>query len=144
MAKKQIVKKVSKASKNRPIGVAILAVLSWITAVFTLIGGLLMIFGSSVVSIIINNVAPQYINWAGVGSILLIFFGIIFLLLSLIDYLLGKALWNGKNWARIVMLVLSALGIITSIVPFDLVNIVIGGLIIWYLGFNKTAIAYFK
>ena len=75
---------------------------------------------------------------------LLIFFGIIFLLLSLIDYLLGKALWNGKNWARIVMLVLSALGIITSIVPFDLVNIVIGGLIIWYLGFNKTAIAYFK
>jgi hypothetical protein len=144
MAKKQSVKKIAQTSKPIPLGVAILAVLSWITAVGTLILAIGLLTGSAVVPTIIQNVAPDMVQWATAGTALFIFLGIISLLFAAIDYYIGKGLWAGKNWARIVVLILFSLVILGSLSPFDLVSILVAGVVIWYIGFYKNAVDHFK
>lgn len=138
MVKKQIVK-----VKEIPTGVKILSILSYIGAVFTLLAGLAMIF---VADSILNLIPSGVLSSIGItltGSIM-VFAGIVCILFGLLDYFVGRGLWNGKNWARILVLVFSVLSVVSSIVPFDLGSLVIGGVIIWYLGFNENAKSYFK
>lgn len=131
-------------AKNRPVGVTILAVLAYIGAAFTLIGGLALLFGSAALSAFIATWVPKAALFATAGTALFIFLGLIMIAFAVLDYFIGKGLWNGQNWARIVVLVLAVLSFISSIFPFNIVGLVIDGVIIWYLGFNKEAVKYFK
>lgn len=139
-----MVKKQIKVSHKRPIGVTILSVLSFIGAAFTLLFGLMMFFGSAFVGPMIARMAPQYTDFTSAGIALVIFMGIILIAFAVLDFFIGKGLWNGQNWARIIVLVFAVLAILGAVFPFNIVNLIIGGLIVWYLGFNKTALAYFK
>lgn len=129
---------------ERPVGVTILSILAYIGAAFTLIGGLLMLVGSAFVSTFIAAIIPQFSAFATIGTALTIILGIIFLALAVLDFFVGKGLWNGKNWARILVLVFAGLSVLGSLFPFSIANLVISAVIVWYLGFNKEAIAYFK
>lgn len=142
MAKKHSMKKVSKASL--PIGVAILAVLAWISSFATLILAIGLLTGSAAVSTIISNVAPELAPWAAAGTVLIIFLGIIALLCAVLNFYIGRGLWQGKNWARILVLVLSGLSALGAISSWSIVGLAINALIIWYLGFYKPALSYFK
>ncbi|MBM3247307.1 hypothetical protein FJZ17_02085 [Candidatus Pacearchaeota archaeon] len=144
MVKKQ--KNKSKVSAGaRPLGVSILAVLSYIAAVFTFIGGLAMLIGSTAVSTIIGQVFPEYVSWSTAGVALFVFLGIVFILLGVLDFFIGKGLWNGKEWARILVLIFLALSVIDGVLPpFAIVQAIIAALLIWYLGFNPAVKRYFK
>jgi len=147
MAKKRVMKKVSttiSAPRRVPLGVEILAILVWISAALTIILALLAFTGSTVIDTILSNVSPENLSWSGVGTAVLIFIGLILLLCAVLDYFIGKALWQGKNWARILILIISALGFIDSFNPFRVVGLIINGIIIWYLGFYKPAVNFFK
>lgn len=128
---------------QRPIGVTILAVLAYIGAVFSLLAGIAMLFGSAIIGPILNKI-PEYAMAATWGPIAFILLGLFLIACAVLDYFIGKGLWNGKNWARILVLVLTSLSALSSLMSFDLVGLVIAGLIIWYLGFNKKTIPYFK
>lgn len=143
MAKKKSVRSVS---KSRPVGVSILAVLAYIGAVFTLILGISMIVGSAAISTVLLKFAPQYTWLTGVGIAAFIGIGIILLACAVLNYFIGKGLWKGQNWARILVIVLSILSILGNLShPISgIVGIVISAVIIWYLGFNKEAISYFR
>ncbi|MBP7708578.1 hypothetical protein KA107_02740 [Candidatus Pacearchaeota archaeon] len=138
MAKKQI-----NRSRVIPTGVKILSVLAYIGAVLSLVVGLAMIFGASFISSLIPAGTLPMMGGLLVGAGL-IFAGIIAVLLAILDYFVGRGLWNGQNWARILVLIFAVLGILGSLMPFNIVSIVIDGVIIWYLGFKDNAKAYFK
>jgi hypothetical protein len=140
-------KKTNKSSgskKIRPVGVSILSVLAYIGAVFTIIAGLAMLFGASAIASFISTKIPTLpANLAGLGLVLI---GIIFIIFAVIDYFIGRGLWKGQNWARILVIILMALSLLGSLrhVLTNIVGIIIDILIIWYLGFNKSVINYFR
>jgi hypothetical protein len=140
MAKK-VVKKIS---NERHWGITVLSVLSYIGAVITVLLGLTMLFGSSTFSSLIGKAFPQLAAYVDVGTVLFVVLGIIFIGMAVLDYFIARGLWNGQNWARIVAIILSALTILGALWPFDIVSLIIGIVIIWYLGFYKPAVNYFK
>ena len=121
----------AKKIMQRPTGVTILAVLAWIGAVFGVLGGIMMFLGSGFL--------PGY----RLGA-----FGIVYIILGVVAFFVGKGLWDGKNWARITGIILSVLGLLSGlgtlfVAPLmGIVNIIINGVIIWYLGFNEEAKSY--
>ncbi len=140
MAKKVNVQKVSDSA---PMGVKILSVLAYLGAAFTVLFGVMMMAGSALFGGFLRMM-PGYSAMAGLGAGIFIVMGLVMIAGGILDYFIGKGLWDGKNWARILLLVFAVLGVLGSITSFNLVNLVISGVIIWYLGFNKEAIAYFK
>jgi len=136
-----------KVSNKRHLGITILAVLGYIGAVVTFLMGIALLLGSAYLGSLIASIpATAEISSiiATIGTMGFIVLGIIFIGLAILDYFIAKGLWNGKNWARILMLILAGLGVLSSLWPFNIVNIVIDGVIIWYLGFYKPAVKYFR
>jgi len=127
----------------RPVGVTILAILGYIGAVFSLIAGIVMIFGSAAIASMLSQ-TPISTIISALGASAFIMLGIFFIIASIIDYFIARGLWIGKNWARIVVLVFSALGFLSALTSLNIASLVIDGVIIWYLGFNKPAVNYFK
>lgn len=130
--------------KQIPVGVMILSILGYIGAVLTLLGGLALIFGASFIASFLAQMIPMM--GAGVTSAWFIILGIIVIALAILDYFIARGLWNGQNWARILVIIFTALSLLSSLMhPLSgIVSIVIDVLIIWYLGFNKQAVDYFK
>lgn len=126
-------------ASKRPVGVTILMVLAYIGAVLAVIGGIAMFVGGGFLSSL--STVPGVSALIGAGAVVM---GIVLIALGVLYYFIAKGLGDGKNWARIVTLVFSALGFIGSIWPISIVGLIINGVIIWYLWFNKEAVAYFK
>jgi len=130
--------------KNMPLGVKILAILGYIGAALLLVGGIVMLVGSASIGALLANIPGYSLIVGAVGAVLTAMVGVMMLIFAVLEYFIARGLWNGKNWARVTQLVLSSLGLLGSIAPFNIINIVINGVVIWYLGFNKEAVAYFK
>lgn len=147
MAKKVVNKKIGKTinkSKERHWGISVLAILAYLNAVCTLILGLFLIAGSAVVESLITKFAPDYAWATNLGIAGLIFFGLVLFGFAVLDFFIGKGLWKGQNWARIITLVLIILVGISALFSFDIFGIIVCALVIWYLGFFKPAVDYFK
>lgn len=138
--------KVKSMPSERPIGVSILAILGYIGAACTLLMGLAMIFFSAALASLVTNLPGFETAFGIIGAALFIVLGIIFLPLAVLDYFIARGLWNGKNWARILLLIFAGLGVLQGIIglPRGLVGLVIDAFIVWYIGFNKPVVAYFK
>jgi hypothetical protein len=137
--------KKSSVSRGRHVGISILAVLAWINSFFTVIFGIAMLVGSAFLSDIIKNFASaEALGWIPVGTAALIFSGIIFILFAVLDFYIARGLWKGQNWARILVIIFISIMALGSIVSLNLVGLIIAAIIIWYLGFYKPAIAWFK
>lgn len=137
---------------GRPVGVSILAVLGFIGAGLWVLIGLAMLVGASFVGAMFSQAqgAP-----AGSGGFMAMLGGavsIVFFVFAAIAALLAWGLWTLKNWARIVVIVLQALGILFSLAALLhlslpvlvglIIRVGIGGLIIWYLSKPDVAAAF--
>ena len=125
---------------GRHWGITVLAILGYIGAGLTLLFGLAIMFGSGALA----GVFAQIPGLALLSSSLMIVASIVMLAFAVLDYFIARGLWNGKNWARILVIIFAALGILGSIWPFNIVTIIIDGLVILYLGFYKPAVDYFR
>jgi uncharacterized membrane protein (DUF2068 family) len=112
------------STKNRPLGVTIVAILAIIGGIFFIIGGL--------APLAIAAIVPEFsVLLIGIGSIL-IAIGIGYLVVS---YGLMKA----KGWAWSITLVLSYVGIVFGIISIiggnflSIIHLIISIVIIWYL-----------
>jgi len=129
-----------------PVGVKILSILGYIGAVLMLILGLGLIFGSAAMATVLAQIPAL----AAIGAGLFVGVGIVVILLAVLEFFIARGLWKGQNWARIITLVFSALGIISSLLSImaapgsSITNIVIYGVIVWYLGFKDNVKAFFK
>jgi hypothetical protein len=132
---------------GRPVGVTILAVLYFLGAVCGLLAGIGMILGGGFMATLISQqaqgagVGAGFL--AGLGAVL----GVVILVFAALDVLLGWGLWKLKNWARIVTIVLAAIGIAGALfgllgaflhfgmflLVLTLVRLAICGLILWYM-----------
>ena len=110
--------------KQRPLGIAILAVLEIIGGIFTLIAGIIVLAFSALVEGVISQLA--YLGDLVTGLIAAV--GIIILIVAILELLFGYGLWNGRGWAWTLQLIFSALGIILSLssiglIPMGLITI---------------------
>ena len=101
------------SQRHRPLGVTIIAVLLVIAGIISFVGGLIL---------------------------LIILVGIVFLALGIAYFVMAYGLWKGRGWAWTISLIISGIGIVMGIVyiiqdPFGggIVNIIINGVIIYYL-----------
>ena len=140
---------------QKPTGVVILAILSWICAAFLLIPGLALLLGSSFIATMVGHQFGPIAAFAGVIG------GAIFLFMALVTAIIAWGLWTLQEWARILTIIFNgiflALGILGMFalafihpvgVIFRLVRLAINGVIIWYMmqpevvaAFRKPAVA---
>ena len=141
--------------KSRPIGVALLAALGLIGAVFYFILTLVALFSRDAV-----NTLLQRMTGGGVGPAPLQALGALlplyFLVMGLLTLALAWGLWSLKNWALIVSLVIIGLSVLGGIFEIihglaysssasavtALVRLVIPVLIFWYLCTPRVRAAF--
>jgi uncharacterized membrane protein (DUF2068 family) len=122
-----------KQKKEVPGGVKAISVLYYISAVLGVIFGLLFLFGAGAIA----NLVPG-IGMLGGGIFAII--GLVIIGLSVLGFFIGKGLWNGKNWARIIAIVFSAIGVVVAIISMfqgnvtgNLITLALNGLVGGYL-----------
>jgi hypothetical protein len=108
---------------QRPTGVTVIAVLDFIGAGFCVIAALLMFMGGSILAGIfsaaatangVTGTAPAAGFMASIGIIA----GVIILFFAVFAVLVAMGLLKLKNWARVTTIVLSALGLLSSLARF--------------------------
>lgn len=136
------------ASKNDiPMGVKIIAILGYIGAGLSALLGLILILGGGLIGGALSSMPAL----AFLGSGIMVVGGIFLLAMAVLGFFVAKGLWNLQNWARIVTIIIAALGVLGGLSSLfsggfgsGLFNIVVDGLIGWYLLFNKEAVDAFK
>jgi hypothetical protein len=125
--------------KNAELTVKIIAVLGYIAAGLAILGGLMVLLFGRSLGIMYSRSWALVSAYAVTMAILMVIAGVVGIFVS-------KALWSHKNWARIVIIIFSALGIISSLLrlPSGIIGIVIYGVIIYFLAFDKTIVHLFK
>ena len=135
---------------NRPAGVTILAVLEFIGAACLALLGVLVIVGAGA-----GFLGSMSQGQGGMGGLMAMLGGALAVFLfvfAAIGGLVGWGLLTLKNWARIVQIVFSALGVLGTLfglVHFSsammvgfVIRLAINGLIIWYLLQPNVAAAF--
>ena len=97
--------------KGVPTGVKIISVFYYIGTALLLLLGLAAIFGAGAFASMLSQIGPL----AALGSGMFMIMGIIAIGFSVLFFFIGKGLWNGKSWSRIVAIVLAALSILNGI-----------------------------
>jgi len=137
---------------NRPVGVTIIAILQFLGAALLVLVGIAMIVGGGMIGAILGSAMGQNSQIPG-GSLTGIMAGLgivvaaVFFVFAAISAVLGWGMWSLKNWARIITMVFSCigllfggLGLIFALMRFNMFSLVfvmirlaINGLILWYL-----------
>ena len=106
------------------MGVTIIAALEIIAGLFYLLSG--VSFAALAPYFVANG--EMYTAISGVAS------GV-FIVLAIITFVIAWGLLTGKNWARWIGIIVSALGVLSglAILPMGIVFVVIDGAIIYYL-----------
>ena len=125
---------------SRPLGITILGILH-------LIGGSVSLIMASVGAAMLGvSGGMGYFGMfsAALGGIFLIMFGI----LAVTEFVIAGALFSGKPWGRIIIIILSIIGLIMSLVsiignPFSILNIILNAIVLWYM-WRPYVIAYFN
>ena len=134
---------------ERPLGVSILAVLSILFGALAVIGGIILAsFGSIFMEPLLIGMNMSDGMPAGFMGFFSFFFyamAIVLIISGLISVIIGYGLWNGKEWARILAIIFSVLGIIWGIftLPAGIIGIIINGIILWYLT-RPHVVSFFK
>lgn len=141
---------------ERPAGVTILALLEFLIAALLIFFALASAMGVSMLGAILSRTreigAPGFALFAGAGFLLAFFL----LVPAVLFVVLGFGLWNLRNWARVITMVLAVLGVagasigllwaLTHLrvigVMFSSVRLSIDLLVLWYLS-QSTIRRYF-
>jgi len=124
---------------NRPTGITVLGILHLIGGAVSLI---IATMGAAMLGLS-GSMGYMGMMAAGFGGIFLIIFGI----LAVIEFVIAGALFSGKPWGRMIVIVLSVIGLVISLVsimgnPFSMLNIILDAFVLWYM-WRPHVIAYF-
>jgi len=133
--------------KEIPIGVKIISILYYISAGFAVLFAIFLFVGFAFLS----TLMPFLTAISAWGYILVVFCAIIVLAFSVLSFFIAKGLWKAKNWARMLVIVFSAmsvLGLLTSLFTNfsfgSLVSVAVQGAVGGYLLFAKEVKEAFK
>jgi len=99
---------------ERPTGVTILAVLCFVFAGLALLAALALMFMGGMLGQMVES-SGMGTMLAGAGAIV----GVVVLIGAALYFLVGFGLWKLKNWGRILAIVFVALGLFSSLSPFQ-------------------------
>src|SRR3989344_3962475 len=124
---------------SRPTGITILGILHLIGGAASLV---MATMGAAMLGVS-GDMGYFGMFSAALGGIFLIIFGI----LAVIEFVIAGALFSGKPWGRMTVIVLSVIGLVmglASIVgnPFSILNIILDVFVLWYM-WRPHVIAYF-
>lgn len=92
-------------TKDVPVGVKVLSILEYIGA------GILLLYA------ILTPVAnPLMLAFAALGKAMLIFLEVIMLGLAVLEFFIARGLWRAQNWARILLIIFSCIGVVFGII----------------------------
>jgi uncharacterized membrane protein len=147
--------------KSRPTGVTIIAILNIIGGIIMLFFGLAFVALGAIIPLVpesefqqlqqnltaddvgVPQVAPSLISWGflAVGGVLIA--------IGIISFVVAYGLLKGKSWAWTLTLVLSIISIVVAVISiattgnmFNIINIIISGIILYYL-YRPHVKAYF-
>jgi len=153
VSKKKVSKPVKRLvklrSKTVPTGVRVISILGYILSAFILVLALLLFTGAALIAPYFSLFNPFLgpFSPATVGITL----GMLFLIIAGVYFLVSKALMSGRRWARILVIIIVALGVLGGIMSlfkgafFDSVlRIAVNGVIGWYLIDNDEVRSYFN
>jgi hypothetical protein len=140
----------STTSKTRPTGVTIIAILNIISGIVMIAGGIgLAAIGSILptMTTIDPNAGGQLAvaGLLGAGGVAV---GSILIILGIISFIVAWGLLKGRGWAWTVTLILSIISLVMGVISIvggsfgSIINIIIAGIIIYYL-YRPHVKAYF-
>ncbi|QQG38898.1 MAG: hypothetical protein HYS32_00320 [Candidatus Woesearchaeota archaeon] len=127
-------------AKKMPLGVKLVSIWFYIIAVLLVIGAVLAFTGS--------NFIPQ--NLPGILGAVAIALGAFLLVFAVLYFFIARGLWKGRNWARIVAIILAVIGVFNGFFAVfsgnfvSLIPLAINAAIGYYLGLSKEGKAAFK
>jgi hypothetical protein len=106
------------------MSVTIIAALEIIAGLFYLLGGVSFV-----------ALAPYFATYGEMYTAISGVASGVFIVLAIITFVIAWGLLTGKNWARWIGIIVSALGVLSglAILPMGIVFVVIDGAIIYYL-----------
>tara|TARA_Y100000310_G_C20274525_1_gene619606 strand:- start:52 stop:498 length:447 start_codon:yes stop_codon:yes gene_type:complete len=132
----------TEVKQSAPVGVKVIAVLYYISAVLGIIFGLLLLVGAGTIGTIVSQ--SPFFEALG-AAWLFVIAGIIMIGLSVFGFFIGRGLWKARPWARIVAIILTALGILIAVILIiqgdlkdNILSLVINSIIAGYLLFNNN------
>lgn len=131
-----------------PTGVKIISIVYYITSVLGLLMGLLFFIGAGFIGVLLEQVPTLQV----IGSGLFVVIGIIIIALSILGFFIGRGLWKGKNWARILAIIFTIIGIVLIIssmingggITGGIIQLGISAVIGGYLWFSQEVKKAFK
>ena len=135
-----------------PTGVKVISVLYYVLAALTALGGVMMLVMGAGFGVLAGRGGLGAIVGAiGVGVFIVA--GIIAIAFGILEFFVARGLWNARNWARIVAIIFSAIGILGALgvvggtmvggIISNLFWLVVNALIGGYLLLSKEAKAVF-
>ena len=124
--------------------VKIISILGYIWSGICILAGLLMIFAGPLILKLLSAFLPQAL--VGILTGVIVLGGIFILVIGCFGIFLYHGLMNYKEWARITVIIFSALGVLSGLtsLPSGLIELVYSGLVLYLLAFDKTAIKLFR
>ena len=128
---------------QRPTGVTIIAILSFLGAAACIMLGLFSFVGGAVIAKMLANMPGM----SALGGSIVAALGVVFLLIGALYAITGHGLWALKNWGRVIMIVLMALGLVFGLlglvavfsnftagaIVMQVIRLAICAWILWYL-----------
>jgi len=132
-------------SRSVPTGVKVIGWLYMIFSILGILGGIMLLVGGT--AILGASIEGE---GGGVLAAIMGFGAVVVLIIGIVGFLAGLKLNKGKNWARILIIVLSVLAVLSALVGMvsgnfsGIVSLIINGLIGGYLWFNAAVKAAFN
>lgn len=142
-------------SSKRPWGVALLVILLFIAVVSYVILGILAIAAPGTLRTVLVGLSPQ-----GSGPEMLLnlgpVLGVYFVVMAVVVGLVGYGLWTLRNWARIIVMVITALSLLATVAGLvqvlseinlstallGLFRLGLSVLVLWYLWTTNVRVAF--
>lgn len=105
--------------RSRPVGVTILAVLEILVGILVLLGsiGVFVLAGSLTLSSVRQNIEQNLPSWfVNIAPAALAIFGVVLLIIAIIIFLVARGFLKGKNWSRVLAMILLVLSILGSVI----------------------------
>lgn len=142
----------SRSENKIPLGVKIIAILGLVSAVLTVLMGVVifiagLVGGNFASQLGLNSLGTDSVSGALIGSLLLgslILGGILFVLWGIVEFFIARGLWRGRNWARIVVGIFMVLGFISAIFNLNFFGLIVTALVGYYIWFSKECRNFFK
>ena len=131
-------------SKHVPTGVKVISVLYYIGAVLGVLAGIFLILGAGMLGSLVEQ-----IPLAGLFGGLFVVFGIVMIGFGVLGFFVGRGLWNGDAWARIVAIIFAGISVLFALISLiagdfsSIFSLVVNGLIGYYLWFSNEVKAAF-